>query len=82
MCETSSEDQEKPAFYEVRIKGHLDARWVETFEGLTITLEEDGNTRLIGPGIDEAALHRLLRNVRDFGMTLLSVNLKKENSHE
>lgn len=82
MCEESSENQEKPAFYEVRIKGHLDARWVESFEGLTIKLEEDGNTMLIGPGIDEAALHRLLRNVRDFGMTLLSVNLKKENSHE
>ena len=82
MCGTSSEDQEKPATYEVRIKGHLDARWAEAFEGLTITLEEDGNTLLFGPEIDEAALHRLLRNVRDFGMTLLSVNLKKESSHD
>jgi hypothetical protein len=82
MCEKSSENQEKSAFYEVRIKGQLDARWVASFEGLTITLEEEGNTLLFGPGIDEAALHRLLRNVRDFGMTLLSVNLKKENSHE
>jgi len=82
MCGASSEDQEKPAIYEVRIKGHLGARWEESFEGLTISLEEDGNTLLIGPVIDEAALHRLLRNVRDFGMTLLSVNLKKENSLE
>jgi len=72
----------EPGHYEIRIKGHLDARWADSFEGLTITLEEDGCTLLTGPVIDQAALHRLLRKVRDFGMTLLSVNLKQGNPHE
>ena len=60
--------------YEIRLKGHLDDRWVEWFEGLTITLGEDGNTLLIGQVIDQAALHGLLKKVRDLGMPLLSVN--------
>ncbi len=59
--------------YEIRIKGHLDDRWSEWFEGLTITLEEDGNTLLTGPVVDQAALHGLLKKVRDLGMPLLSV---------
>lgn len=82
MSEASTEDEDGPEFYEIRIKGHLDARWVDSFEGLTITLEENGNTLLIGPVIDQAALYRLLRKVHDFGMTLISVNLKKENPRE
>ena len=59
--------------YEIRIKGHLDDRWSDWFEGLTITLEEDGNTLLTGPVVDQAALHGLLKKVRDLGMPLLSV---------
>ena len=61
-------------FYEIRLKGHLDDRWAGWFEGLTITREEDGITLLAGPVIDQAALHSLLRKVRDLGMPLLSVN--------
>jgi hypothetical protein len=68
--------------YEIRIQGHLDMRWADWFEGLTITLEQNGNTVLTGPGIDQAALHRLLKKVRDLGMTLLSVSLKEENTDE
>ncbi len=71
-----------PIQYEVRIKGHLDMRWAGWFEGLTITLEKNGNTVLTGPELDQAALHQLLRKVRDLGMTLLSVNLREENTHE
>lgn len=82
MSEPSTEGEENPGYYEIRIKGHLDARWAESFEGLTITLEENGSTLLSGPAIDQAALHRLLRKVRDFGMTLLSVQLQQENPHE
>ncbi len=60
--------------YQIRLKGHLEARWVEWFDGLIITLEEDGNTLLSGPVPDQAALHGLLKKVRDLGMTLVSVN--------
>jgi len=61
-------------YYEIRLKGHLEARWSNRFEGLTITLEEDGNTLLSGPVTDQAALHGLLKKVRDLGMPLISVN--------
>ena len=64
----------EPELYEIRVRGHLDARWASRFEGLTITLEEDGNTLLVGQVIDQAALHGILKKVRDLGMTLLSLN--------
>jgi hypothetical protein len=66
-------DPEKPTVYRIRIKGHLDSQWSDWFEGLTITLEEDGNTLLTGTVVDQAALHGLLKKVRDLGMPLLSV---------
>lgn len=67
-------DPGQPAVFQIRIKGHLNEQWVDWFEGMNITLEEDGNTLLTGPVIDQAALHGLLRKVRDAGMTLISVN--------
>lgn len=60
--------------YQIRIQGHLGRQWTAWFEGLTITLAEDGITLLTGPVADQAALHGLLRKVRDLGMTLISVN--------
>ncbi len=60
--------------HQIRIKGHLDPQWAEWFEGLTITLEENGDTLLTGPVADQAALHGLLKKVRDLGIPLLSVN--------
>ena len=68
--------------YEIRLKGHLSHQWTDWFEGLTITLEEDGNTLLTGPVIDQAALHGLLKKVRDLGMPLLSVNRVKPSQSD
>jgi hypothetical protein len=61
-------------FYEIRIAGHLDERWQDWFDGLSITLEEDGTTLLSGPVPDQPALHGILRRVRDLGLPLVSVN--------
>lgn len=64
-----------PGQYEIRIRGHLNDRWADWFDGLTITREDSGETLLRGLVVDQAALHGLLRNVRDLGLTLLSVIL-------
>ncbi len=69
----SSIDPNQPAIYQIRLKGHLGAHWAIWFSEMTITLEENGDTRLTGPVADQAALHGLLRKVRDLGMPLLSV---------
>jgi len=60
--------------YQIRIQGHLGSEWTDWFEGLTLTLEDNGETLLSGSVGDQAALHGLLRKVRDLGMPLLSVN--------
>ena len=64
----------QPVVYQIRLKGPLDSQWTDWFEGLTITLEEDGDTLLTGPVIDQAALHGLLKKVRDLGLPLVSVS--------
>ncbi len=63
--------------YQIRIKGHLGRQWTDWFEGLTITLEDNGETLLTGPLVDQAALHGVLKRVRDLGMPLVSVNRVK-----
>ena len=67
-------DPSQPMVYEIRVKGHLGCQWTEWFGGLTITLEDNGETLLTGPVVDQAALHGLLKKVRDLGMPLISVN--------
>ena len=69
-----SEAHAVPELYGIRLKGHLEARWADRFDGLTITLEEDGNTLLSGPVADQSALHGLIKKVRDLGMPLISVS--------
>ncbi len=63
---------DRPMVYQIRIKGHLGPRWAEWFGGVTITLEDNGDTLLTCPVADQAALHGLLRQVRDLGMPLIS----------
>ena len=69
----SESDPDQPMIYQIRIKGHLGREWTDWFEGLAITLEDNGETLLTGPVVDQAALHGLLRKVRDLGIPLLSV---------
>lgn len=69
----AKEENDEPARYELRLKGHLDNRWADRFDGLTITLEDNGTTLLTGPVVDQAALHGLLRRVRDLGLPLVSL---------
>jgi hypothetical protein len=67
-------DPDQPVIYHIKIEGHLRAQWDTWFEGLSVTLEPGGTTLLSGPVIDQAALHGLLKKVRDLGMPLLAVN--------
>ena len=66
-------DPSRPPVYQIRVKGRLGPRWADWFAGLTITPEANGDTLLTGPVVEQAALHGLLRRVRDLGLPLLSV---------
>jgi hypothetical protein len=70
----SETDPGQPTVYQIRIKGHLGPQWTDWFGGLAIAVEEDGDTLLTGPVVDQAALYGLLKKVRDLGMPLVSVN--------
>ena len=63
-----------PMVYHIRLEGHLDDQWTDWFGGMSIMLEENGNTLLIGPVVDQAALFGLLKKVRDVGIPLISLN--------
>ena len=65
--------------YQIRLQGHLGREWVDWFEGMTIALEDKGETLLTGPVIDQAALHGLPRKIRDLGMPLISVQCVERN---
>ena len=69
----SESDPGQPLVYQIRIKGHLGREWADWFEGLTLTALDNGETLLTGAVVDQAALHGVLRKVRDLGMPLLSV---------
>jgi hypothetical protein len=70
---TPSDDPPGTAHYEIRLTGHLDARWATWFDGLTVSHDSDGTTVLSGPIADQAALHGLLQRARDLGLPLVSV---------
>jgi hypothetical protein len=63
----------QPVVYQIRVKGHLGCQWTKWFGGMTITLEDNGETLLTGPLVDQAAVHGLLKKVRDLGLPLISV---------
>lgn len=72
--DAATEGDDESSRTEIRIKGHLADRWIDWFDGMTITLTETGDTLLTGPVPDQAALYGLLRKVRDLGMPLLTVH--------
>jgi hypothetical protein len=74
-------DPDQPIVYQIKIKGQLDHQWTDWFEGLAITLEDNGDTLLTGPVVDQAALHGLLRKIRDVGLPLVSLGPVKKEQH-
>jgi hypothetical protein len=70
-------DPSRPMIYQIRIEGHLGDQWTDWFDGLIITLVDNGDTLLTGPVVDQAALHGLLKKVRELGIPLISVNRVK-----
>jgi hypothetical protein len=70
---TPTPDSREAGRYEIRLMGHLDARWAAWFDGLTVRRESDGSTVISGQVPDQAALHGLLQRVRDLGLPLVSV---------
>jgi hypothetical protein len=72
--QTLPENDNEFGLYEIRLKGQLGEKWADRFEGMTITLEDNGDTLLTGLLVDQAALHGLLKRIRDLGMPLLSIN--------
>lgn len=79
ITRTPTPDPSQPMVYQIRIKGHLGREWTDWFGGLTITREDNGETLLSGPIADQAALHGVLRKVRDLGMPLISVMCVKSD---
>ena len=70
---------EQPRIFQIRLKGQLDARWTDWFGGMTVALTEEGHTLLTGPVADQAALHGILKKVRDLGLPLLAVQCVEAN---
>lgn len=75
MNEPSSmaQTEQGPSRCEIRLKGHLDQRWAEWFDGLTLTRHNDGTTLLAGPLVDQTALHGVLHKIRDLALPIISV---------
>ena len=74
----SHDDRHEARRYEIRLKGRLDSSWAEWLGGMSLTHASDGTTVLVGPVVDQAALHGLLQKLRDLGITLISVNEERD----
>ncbi len=79
---TDASQPGQPMIYQIRVKGHLHHQWADWFEGMTITLEANGETLLTGPVADQAALHGVIKKVRDLGIPLLAVSPVKSSQAE
>ena len=75
-------DPDQPLVYQIRIEGYLGDQWADSFGGMTISREENGNTLLTGTVVDQARLHGLLKKVRDLGLPLVSVNRVELNQSD
>ena len=75
----SATHADQPMIYEIRLKGHLGREWTDWFDGMAVDLSDDGHTLLTGPVPDQAALHGLLKKVRDLGLPLLAVQCVEPN---
>ena len=73
MSKPSTGPQNESGQYEIRLRGHLEPRWSAWFDGMTLTIEDDGTTVVTGSVVDQAALQGLLRKVHDMGVQLISV---------
>ncbi len=73
----ATDGPDQPPVYQIRLRGHLSVLWKDWFDGLSIALQDNGDTVLTGPLVDQAALHGLLKKVRDLGLPLLSLNIVK-----
>ena len=73
LASVTSFPSSSPQHYEIRIGGRLDARWATWFDGMTLTPADDGTTVICGALADQAALHGILRRVRDAGLPLISI---------
>src|ERR1700686_5450743 len=69
----SKTDPSEPMVYQIRIQSHIGPQWTDWFEGMTITLQENGDMLLTGGVVDQSGLHGLFKKVRDLGQSLLSV---------
>jgi hypothetical protein len=67
--------QGRHAIYQIRVRGILDRKWSDWFDGMDISTQGNGDTLMTGPVVDQAALHGLLHKIRDIGLPLLSVNI-------
>jgi hypothetical protein len=79
---TPPPDPVQPMICHIRIESHLGPHWSDWFEGFAMTLEDNGQTLLSGPVVDQTALHGLMRKVRDLGIPLLSVVCVKAGQAE
>jgi hypothetical protein len=71
--ESDTPEVHQPRRYAIRIRGHLDQRWADWFDGLSLTHDSDGTTLLAGPLADQAALHGVLNKLRDLGLPIISM---------